>query len=307
MLEKLLKIYASFMVFGTTGLMPHLVGPPGSGKSSVVEELAELLGVQLHIINVSRLSPLEVEGVQMPIGEGRDMALHMLPATFWTRLQEGDIILFDEFLRGFPEVYSSLLDIFTSRRAGAYCLPKVLMIGASNSVIAYDEALQDRLLHIPVADPRNSKTEQARLAQILVDQIGLHPGVVETQEMEELITKVVLPTFDVLDTLTNKKSRKVQAPRTGGKSIRNLISQVHLRNVITTELKLLIEESNRTAMNMGKHQFVVLLGNEKLLSYYEKPLLQLQGNPRLTHVQQMNLEINIQLIGLAAARKEKVE
>ena len=81
------------------------MGPPGCGKSTYVEQLADLVGKELHIINVSRLSPLDVEGVlQMPHGAGEDMVLKMLPATFWTSLHEGDILLMDEFLRGFPEV-----------------------------------------------------------------------------------------------------------------------------------------------------------------------------------------------------------
>ena len=305
MLEKLLKIYSAYMVFGTTGLMPHLVGPPGSGKSSVIEELAELVGVNLHIINVSRLSPLEVEGVQMPIGEGRDMALHMLPATLWTRMEPGDIVLYDEFLRGFPEVYNSLLDIFTSRRAGAYRLPQVLMIGASNSITTYDEALEDRLLHIPVEDPRKKVTEKKRLTKMLVEDMGLHPLAQECMEMVQLMDAVVLPTFDVLDTLNNKKSRKVDAPRQG-KSIRNLVSQVQLRSLVTPELKMLVEENNRCALADSKPQYLVLLGGEKDIERHEPLLTQLVGNTRLTHVQRNNLEINLQLIDLAKARKEKV-
>jgi len=304
MLEKLLKIYSAYMVFGTTGLMPHLVGPPGSGKSSVIEELAELVGVNLHIINVSRLSPLEVEGVQMPIGEGRDMALHMLPATLWTRMEPGDIVLYDEFLRGFPEVYNSLLDIFTSRRAGAYHLPKVLMIGASNSITTYDEALEDRLLHIPVEDPRKRVSEKKRLKQMLIEDMGLHPLTQECMEMDALMDNVVLPTFDVLDTLNNKKSRQVAAPRQG-KSIRNLVSQVQLRSLVTPELKQLIEENNRCTLTDSKPQYLVLLGTEKGIEQHEAALLPMVGNPKLTKVQQCNLEINLQLIDLAKARKEK--
>jgi MoxR-like ATPase len=145
-----MKLYAMSMAYDVRSPMLHLVGPPGCGKSSVVEELAELLGVGLHTINVSRLSPLDVEGVQMPHTTGDVMALRMLPATYWTRMKEGDILLMDEFLRGFPEVYNALLDIFTSRKVGSLTLPKVFIIGASNTTVVYDQALEDRLIHIPV-------------------------------------------------------------------------------------------------------------------------------------------------------------
>lgn len=231
------------------------------------------------------------------------MVLHMLPAAFWTRLKPGDIVLYDEFLRGFPEVYSSLLDIFTSRRAGAYRLPQVLMIGASNSITTYDEALEDRLLHIPVADPRKLLSEKKRLTKMLIEEMGLHPLSQECMEMVQLMDAVVLPTFDVLDTLNNKKSRQV-APRKG-KSIRNLVSQVQLRNLVTPELKQLIEENNRCALADSKPQYLVLLGGEKDIERHEPLLQQLVGNTRLTHVQRNNLELNLQLIDLAKARKEK--
>ena len=46
-----------------------------------------MLGVNLHIINVSRISPLELEGVQMPDKEHAN--LNFLTATYWTRLRMG--------------------------------------------------------------------------------------------------------------------------------------------------------------------------------------------------------------------------
>lgn len=307
MFEKLMRLYVMSMAYDVRSPMPHLVGPPGSGKSSVIEDLADVLGVELHIINVSRLSPLEIEGVQMPHGIDENMHLRMLPATFWTSLKEGDILLMDEFLRGFPEVYSGLLDIFTSRRVGAYRLPKVFIIGASNSVIAYDHALEDRLLHIPVPDPRTSVKEQERLAQILVDQIGLHPDVVKCQEMNDLLTMQVLPAFDILDVF-KKKGSKARGEQMQGVSLRNLIGQAQLKLVKTTELRALIEYSNVVAMNQSKAQYVVLLdGRRNVPSMYEPLARKLQGNRRLTQVQALNLEMNLQLIEMQIAMKEEIE
>ena len=307
MFEKLMRLYVMSMAYDVRSPMPHLVGPPGSGKSSVIEDLAGVLGVELHIINVSRLSPLEIEGVQMPHGIDEAMHLRMLPATFWTSLKEGDILLMDEFLRGFPEVYSGLLDIFTSRRVGAFRLPKVFIIGASNSVIAYDHALEDRLLHIPVPDPRTSVKEQERLAQILIDQIGLHPDVIKCQEMNDLLTMQVLPAFDILDVF-KKKGSKARTEQLTGVSLRNLIGQAQLKLVKTTELRALIEYSNIVAMNQSKAQYVVLLdGRKNVRSIYEPLARKLQGNRRLTQVQALNLEMNLQLIEMQQAMKEETE
>jgi hypothetical protein len=272
-----------------------------------VEQLADLLGVNLHIVNVSRLSPLEIEGVQMPHGTGEEMLLRMLPATFWTQLEEGDILLLDEFLRGFPECYNALLDILTSRRVGAFRLPKVFIIGASNSVIAYDAALEDRLLHIPVPDPRKRKTERVRLGQILVEALGLLPSMVESPEMNELLDEEVMPMYGILDSF-KKSGTKSGGVSFTGTSLRNLIGQAQLRLVHAGTLKELISVNNTVAMRENKPQFVLLLNGTSTAvpPLYPPKAHDLVGNAALTDVQRRNLQMNLQLMELEAATTEEV-
>jgi hypothetical protein len=303
MLEKLMRLYAMSMAYDVRSPMPHLVGPPGCGKSTSVEQLADLMGVNLHIINVSRLSPLEIEGVQMPHGKDDDMQLRMLPATFWTILEEGDIVFFDEFLRGFPEVYNGLLDIFTSRRVGAFELPKVFIMGASNSVVAYDPALEDRLLHLPVADPRKSKTELENLAKIMVDALGLMPAMTKEIDMIELLENTVLPMYDILDSFT--KTGVKAGKRNDGQSLRKLIGQVQLRSVKSSTLKDMINRNNSMAMAAGKAQFVVLLDGKNPPAGYPQAAEKLSGNPKLSPVQALNLRMNMELLALATAESEE--
>lgn len=303
MLEMLLRLYVMALAYDVRSPMPHLVGPPGSGKSTMVEQLAAQLEVNLHVINVSRLSPLEVEGVQMPHGQGEEMVLKMLPATFWTSLEEGDILLMDEFLRGFPEVYSSLLDIFTSRRVGAYRLPKVFIVGASNSVIAYDFALEDRLLHIPVTDPRKNAIERGRLATILLEDLGLDPSMANSMEMTALLEEEVLPTFDVLDVF-KKRGTKVTSTEKG-RSLRNLIGQAQLRQVQSPKLVDLIDANNQHAVSKGLWQYVFLLNGKMPPKGYVDAANALRGNDKLTHVQATNLDMNLELIELELAKTEE--
>jgi hypothetical protein len=305
-LEKLMRLYVMAMAYDVRSPMPHLVGPPGCGKSHYVEQLAELLNVELHVINVSRLSPLDVEGVQMPHGIGEDMALRMLPATFWTSLKEGDILLMDEFLRGFPEVYNAILDIFTSRRVGAHRLPKVFIIGASNSVVSYDKALEDRLLHITVPDPRRSKVEKEHIATILVEWLGLLPSMVSSDEMTTLLDAEILPTYTLLDSF-KKKGVKVEANTPKGVSLRNLIGQAQLRMVTSPHMRELVDMNNHHAMREGKAQYVLLLPGRTMPTGYPSQAIKLRGNPRLTEIQSLNLEMNLQLIELEEARSTKEE
>ena len=307
MLETIMRLYVMAMAYDVRSPLPHLVGPPGCGKSTVVEQLADLLGVNLHIINVARLSPLDVEGVQMPHGTGEDMVLRMLPATFWSSLKANDIILYDEFLRGFPEVYNGLLDIMTSRRAGAFRLPKVFMIGASNSVVAYDKALEDRLLHLPVPDPRNDKKEKAKQAELIVEALGLLPAMAKSQEMQTLLDTEVLPMFDILDQF--KGTGSATPVQLKGRSVRNLIGQALLREVQSAPLAELISMNNNQAARAGKHQYVLLLGGKDMkhtwFDAWHKAALQLVGNDRLTEIQRKNLELNLQLVELESIRREK--
>lgn len=309
MLETIMRLYVMAMAYVVRSPLPHLVGPPGCGKSTVVEQLASLLGVNLHIINVSRLSPLDVEGVQMPHGSGEDLVLKMLPATFWTSLREGDIVLLDEFLRGFPEVYNALLDILTSRRAGAYHLPKVFIIGASNSVVAYDKALEDRLLHLPVPDPRTDKREKQRLAEIIVSALGLLPDMAKSMEMQNLLDTEVLPMYELLDQFKQGRSTGAVA-QLKGRSVRNLIGQALLREVQSMPLAELISMNNAKAVQQGKYQFVFLIDGKGKASWFQTwhgAAEKLKGNPKLTDIQATNLELNLQLVEMESIRKERGE
>lgn len=302
MLEQLLKLYTMYMLFDVRSPMPHLEGPPGCGKSSVLEDMAVRLGVNIHIINVSRLSPLEVEGIQMPHTSGEDMVLKMLPATFWTQLKEGDILALDEFLRGFPEVYNALLDILTSRKAGPFRLPKVFIVGASNSATAYDPALEDRLHHLPVPDPRASREESRRLSSILVDATGMHPAMVDSPEMAQLMRVVVHPMFAVLDSFKGGVSTGVAIK---GKSIRNLIGQVKLRDVQTSELQQLLDANTRHCIAGTKWQYLVLASGVNPPPSYLKArdqLLQPAVISKMSDVQKLNLLANFSLIDAEKAK-----
>ncbi len=302
MLEKMLKLYTMAITADVRSPMPHLIGPPGCGKSTVAQQLADLVGHKLHIINVSRLSPLEIEGVQMPVTEMEQaMKLKLLHSTMWTQLEAGDIVLFDEFLRGFPEVYNGLLDIFTSREVAGFKLPPVFIMGASNSATSYDKALEDRLMHLPVADPRNNKGVRDNMGLLIVEALGLNPKMHKSVEMDDLLTTEVSPMFDVLDSFKGNGT-KAGASTREGKSIRNLIGQAKLREVSSTHLETLISMNNTISMNDSKPQFVFLTSGRQAPHAYENAAKKLVGNDKLTPIQAQNLNLNLQLIELERIR-----
>lgn len=307
MLEKILKLYTMAMAVDVRSPLPHLFGPPGCGKSTAVEQAAALIGCNLHVINVSRISPLELEGVQMPITHGDGMKLSLLTATFWTQLKEGDILLLDEFLRGFPEVYNGLLDILTSRQVAGYRLPRVFIIAASNSTVSYDKALEDRLLHLTVPDPRSSKRAKKQLAELVVDALGLLPEMKDSYEMQSLLDTEVLPMYEILDQIKGKSGAAPGSIK--GNSLRNLIGQAQLREVKSAPLQELLSMNNLKAMQQGKAQYVLLHkgGTTNMPANYLREAKKLQGNTRLTEVQALNLRLNLQLAELESVRYEKEE
>ena len=305
MLERLIKLYTAYMLQDVRSPIPHMAGPAGVGKSAVARQLAELAGVQLHTINVARLSPLEIEGLLMPVDD--NSRLELLLNRMWANLKEGDIVFLDEFLRGFPEVYNAMLDIITSREVAGHQLPKVFFIAASNSVATYDEALRDRLLHITVDDLRKSVTARTRAKRVFAESVGMIPEIVEATEMEDLVRDEVLPMYDMLDTFAgNARNTTTGASKKEGHSFRNLAGQVKLREIQSKPLRDLIAINNRLAIINNKMQYVILLSGRNPDPAYVKATKALEKiRGKLTEIQAINLDLNLQLISMEEATTEK--
>ena len=302
MLSTILRLYTAARAEGARTPIVHLFGPPGCGKSTFVEQAAKMLGVNLHQINVSRISPLELEGVQMPT-EGK---LELLLATYWNNLKDGDILFLDEFLRGFPEVYNGLLDILTSRTVGGHELPDVFIIAASNSTTAYDPALTDRLLHLYVPDPRTSKTEDMRIRSSIINALGLMPSMATSMSMDALMSEHILPMYKMLDAAKGNNVGSTSSSQ--DMSPRNLIGQGQLRECTSGDLYALLERNNAAAMRQGKPQFVRIAYYKNRITpvdptYVEK-MVPLLSSDKLTPAQRIQAQVNINLIESDAVMKE---
>ena len=302
MLSTILRLYTAARAEGVRTPVPHLFGPPGCGKSTFVEQAAKMLGVNLHQINVSRISPLELEGVQMPT-EGK---LELLLATYWNNLKDGDILFLDEFLRGFPEVYNGLLDILTSRTVGGHELPDVFIIAASNSTTAYDPALTDRLLHLYVPDPRSSKSEDMRIRSSIINALGLMPSMATSMSMDALMSEHILPMYKMLDAAKGNNVGSTSSSQ--DMSPRNLIGQGQLRECTSGDLYALLESNNAAAMRQGKPQFVRIAYYKNRITpvdptYVEK-MVPLLSSDKLTPAQRIQAQVNINLIESDAVMKE---
>jgi hypothetical protein len=65
--------------------------------------------------------------------------------------------------------------------------------------------------------------------------------------------------------------------------------------------------NNNRAIGAAKYQFVLFTSGKDARAFpaYEAKARQLQGNPKLTEVQALNLRLNLQLIEMEAIRHEK--
>lgn len=109
--------------------------------------------------------------------------------------------------------------------------------------------------------------------------------------------------YGLLDAF-KKKGRK-SGFTSEGTSLRNLIGQVQLRHITSTAMKELLDANNDRAIAQSKEQYVVLYRTRANTEHYRKAAAKLEGNPRLTPIQALNIQMNLQLLDFEAARKEK--
>ena len=171
-------------------------------------------------------------------------------------------------------------------------IPRAFFMGASNSVIAYDKALEDRLLHLPVTDPRKSVAERKRLGGLIVNALGLLPDMADSHEMQRLIEDEVCPMYEIMDHLKKRNA----PPSYEGSSVRNLIGQAQLREVQSNRLRELIDYNNMRAAQLGKLQFLFLLDGKHPPAGYEAKARKFLDLPTLTAIQRQNVRLNLELI-----------
>ena len=111
----------------------YLWGPPGVGKSSVVRQAAQALGLGLVDVRATLLDPVDLRGLPRL---DSDRAIWCPPA-FLPSAGEG-VLFLDELAQAAPLVQSACLQLTLDRRIGEYELP------AGWSVIAASNRSEDR-------------------------------------------------------------------------------------------------------------------------------------------------------------------
>ncbi|WP_214409157.1 AAA family ATPase [Sphaerisporangium fuscum] len=151
-----------------------LWGAPGIGKSSLVREFAESLGLECVTLLGTQLAPEDLIGVPELVG-GRS---RFAPPETIAR-DEPYCLFLDELNAAAPEVQKAFYSLILDRRIGAYELPEgSVVIGAGNRATdnalakPMASALVNRLVHVHL---RASSTDWLAWAA----KNGIHPWIVD--------------------------------------------------------------------------------------------------------------------------------
>ncbi len=165
-----------------------LEGPTGVGKSEIIRRVAEQLGIETTVLDLSLLEPPDLVGLPI-VKDGRtEYALpHVLPSG------GAGILLLEELNRAERYIQQPALQLLSARRLHEYELPEGWVCVATVNpqtadyhVTALDKALRARFLQVSVRADRASWLAWAQTR-------NLHPGIVALAHAHERLLDDVPP------------------------------------------------------------------------------------------------------------------
>jgi hypothetical protein len=163
-------------------------GPTGVGKSEIVRRVAQNLGIQVTVLDLSLLEPPDLVGLPVVVDGRTQYALpSILP-------REGaGILLLEELNRAERYIQQPALQLLSARRLHEYELPEGWLCVATVNpqtaeyhVTALDKALRARFLEVNVRAERASWLAWATVQD-------LHPGILALAQTHERMLDDVPP------------------------------------------------------------------------------------------------------------------
>ncbi len=168
------KELTEFLLSVATVRPVFIWGPPGIGKSSLVQQFARQVGLECVSLLGSQLAPEDLIGVPQIV----DGVSRFCPPTTIAR-KEPYCLFLDELNACSQEVQKAFYSLIHERRIGEYELPKgSVVIGAGNRaqdsaiVKPMSSALLNRMIHVQLRVSHRQWLEWAHGA-------GIHPLVLE--------------------------------------------------------------------------------------------------------------------------------
>src|SRR5438128_4714114 len=155
-------------------------GPPGIGKSSLVQQFAAQLGLPCVSLLGSQLAPEDLIGVPQIV----DGVSRFCPPKMIAR-DDAYCLFLDELNACSHEVQKAFYSLIHERRIGEYCLPEgSVVIGAGNRaqdsaiVKPMSSALINRMIHVHLKVSHRDWLEWAggnNIHPLILEYIGLRP------------------------------------------------------------------------------------------------------------------------------------
>lgn len=138
-----------------------LLGNPGVGKTSAVEQWARDHGRNVFHYYLAQANPTEITGITMPDQETGTMVT--MDHGKLRSMRSGDVMFLDEFLQAPPQVMSSALTMVQERRlASGYELPDVVIVACSNPTNAAMQIPMNVRQRFMFAEVRFDQTQWVR-------------------------------------------------------------------------------------------------------------------------------------------------
>lgn len=161
-------------------------GPPGIGKSSVIDQFSRELGMECVPLLGSQLAPEDLIGIPQIQGN----VSRFVPPSLIVR-EQGYCLFIDELNIAAPEVQKSFYSLILEQRVGEYRLPKgSIVIGAGNRsadsalVRQMPSALINRMVHVHLKVDSRIWLEWAKnnnIHSLVIDYIQTRPSHLSTE------------------------------------------------------------------------------------------------------------------------------
>lgn len=151
-------------------------GKPGVGKSDIVRQVADSLGMKLEVVMLTQIEAQDLRGLSFPDADTK-RTTHYIPEFLPTEESPPTIVFLDELTGAEQRLQVAAYQLLLSGRLGNYVLPKHSYVCAAGNditdgAVAYEmgTALASRLMHFDIlAEPRSFLEWGANA--------GIHPDV----------------------------------------------------------------------------------------------------------------------------------
>ncbi|MEM7554278.1 MAG: MoxR family ATPase [Cyanobacteria bacterium P01_A01_bin.84] len=147
-----LKIYLQQLIRKNIKISTMIWGPPGIGKSSIVEQLALSNNIDFVDVRLSQLAPTDLRGLPVAV----DSVSKWYPPEFLPRKGKG-ILFLDELNMAPPVMQGVAQQLILDRRVGSYVVPEGWYVWAAGNrkedkaaVFDMPTPLANRFLHLEV-------------------------------------------------------------------------------------------------------------------------------------------------------------